>query len=605
MKRRNFLKISASGSAGALMLNGQSVSALTKFNLDSIDPETLGDRIMVMIQLKGGNDGLNTLIPVEQYSDYVSHRPDLHLDINASSMDYADDGDGNSVTEDIDFNDFELQSMTNANADANAIEGHQNVYFHPLLNNFRNLYQAGELKIVNGVGYPQINKSHFAGIANVFKGIDGNSGAENEGWMARFLHSNYSEEIGPELDYPLAVQLGIDKPAVGFVSSELTKVDVNLAKAVRNLRDTNDYDTLISGLGASWTYNTSELDPDYQFDEYVDYIQNVKEATDDFSAHLQTAFNAGIGQLQTVWDNNNIDSHSNYHNELADQLKIVSALIKGGAKTKLYLVTIDGFDNHADQVERNNAFKGKHTTLLRKVDEAVGAFQAELAVSNAAGVNYEDKVVSVTFTEFARKIAENGNYGTDHSSLGPMFVIGKPVNGGVSGTNLDISSGAVTGGHVDEEVQRQHDYRDVFAGLLRQWFGANDTVMDATGFRTFSDNAVLFNNDTDTNRGLIKATQNATLSTDKKSLVQQTGLSIYPNPVEDFCNLSFQSKSWNRGSVEIHNLQGALMNKIPFEIVSGENSPQINLSHLKRGTYFVTLRNSREVSMGTQKIIKI
>ena len=325
-----------------------------------------------------------------------------------------------------------------------------------------------------------------------------------------------------------------------------------------------------------------------------------------FSAHLQNAFNAGIGQLQTVWDN--IDSHNHYENELADQLKIVSALIKGGAKTKLYLVTIDGFDNHADQVNNDNAFKGKHTTLLRKVDEAVGAFQDELHAVANNGTIFADRVVSVTFTEFARKIKENGNNGTDHSSLGPMFVIGKPVNGGVSGTNLDIdpaSDSNVNKGHVDEEGQRQHDYRDVFAGLLRQWFGANDTVMDATGFRAFSDAEVLFNKEGDTNSGLIKAEQNATLSTDKKSLVQQTRLAIFPNPVEDFCNLSFQSKTWNRGSVEIHNLQGALINKIPFEIVSGENSPQINLSHLKRGTYFVTLRNSREVSMGTQKIVKI
>ena len=157
-------------------------------------------------------------------------------------------------------------------------------------------------------------------------------------------------------------------------------------------------------------------------------------------------------------------------------------MISGGSKTKIYLLRIDGFDNHANQVDsQNNSQLGKHADLLNELALSVKAFQDDL---NAQGL--EDHVVTATFTEFGRKAEENSSKGTDHGNFGPMFVIGKPVNGGVRGSHLSLDDFTYNGNHKHfTDDQMQHDYRQVYSAIIGDFLGASDSTIVDTEFDTY------------------------------------------------------------------------------------------------------------------------
>lgn len=539
MKRRKFLQLSALSSANALLLNGHKVSAFSKTALLNNIPEAIVEgRSLVMIQLLGGNDGLNTLIPLDQYDDYASLRPTVKL--SNTGINTAINLDGTLALQD-------------------------QLLLHPSLTGFKSLYDAGKLNIINSVGYPISNKSHFAGRALILKGGDGTAENANKtsGWMARFLHAGYNYA---EYQDPLGIQLGSKKPSLGFHSEHEHKVDVNLTG-----QNVSGYYDVISNLGnpAPETINTSD------FGENINFISQIEGATNSYSQRISEVFDAG---------SNSAVVYPDY--DLADQLKTVAKMIKGGSKTKIFLVSAGGYDTHADQVVSGATHTGNHADLLKELGDSVKAFQEDI---EALGI--DDKVVSATFTEFGRKPAENGNLGTDHGNLGPMFVIGSTVNPGVSGTNINLANVVK---HFDEGAM-QYDYRQVFTSLIVDFLGANEDVVIGTEFSDFNN----------ANKPQLIASNHSALGLDPIELVEEK-LSVYPNPVEEFLSIKLHAEHLFRGHIMLYNLRGELVLHSPQDFKNGVNIMEpIDMSNYLSGVYILAIKDSFNTTIEKMRLVKL
>jgi len=436
---------------------------------------------------------------------------------------------------------------------------------HPSLTGFKSLYDAGKLNIINSVGYPLLNKSHFAGRALVLNGGDGTveNSTKTSGWMARFLNSGYDYS---EYSDPLGIQMGAVKPSLGFHSEQEHKVDVNLT----GQSDLSGYYNVISNIG-----NPIPTDlPDSDYGDNIDFIGQIEAATNSYSERISEVFDNG---------SNSSTDYPDY--ELANQLKTVARLIKGGSKTKVFLVIAGGYDTHANQVQAGASHEGTHAALLKELGDSVKAFQEDLEA-----MSIDDKVVSATFTEFGRKPIENGNYGSDHGNLGPMFVIGSGVNGGITGTNLDLSN--ITN-HFDE-TKMQHDYRQVFTTILADFLGANDAVIGATEFSDF---------DGDQKLDLI-GSEYIALGTDKVELSSKK-LSIYPNPVEDKFVLRFESKLMFRGYIVLYDMLGQVVLNSPQDFTYGVNILQaIDIGNFAQGHYVIAIKDGLNKTIAKSRIAK-
>lgn len=544
MDRRKFLQLSAFTSAGALLLNGQKVSAFSQTNLmNSIPPSVIDGRTLVLVQLRGGNDGLNTLIPEAQYDDYARLRPTVKI---------KKTGTGAAIP------------LDNTQEDA------QKLLIHPSCTGLKSLYDAGKLNIIHSVGYPQLNKSHFASRALMFQGGDGTFENSNktDGWMARFLNSAYDYQ---QYQDPLGIQLGSQKPSLGFQSSHDHKVDVNLSG-----QDVSGYYNVVSNIG-----NPVPEIPTSDYGDALSYIANIESGINTYSQRISEVFNTGLSRR-------NSESTVTYpdKNKLADQLKTVATLIRGGSKTKVFLVSYDGFDTHGNQVQSaSEAHKGKHAELLKDVGDALKYFQDDLEM-----LGIDDQVVSATFTEFGRKPAENGNLGTDHGNLGPMFVIGKHINPGITGTNLDLST--VTK-HYDQTAM-QYDYRQVFTSLISDYLGATDEVVNETEFGQFSANKI----------NLIDASQRPDEELSVKEILKGNKVSISHNPVISDFNITYVSHRFFRGKIEMNSINGSLVLSLDQDFAPRLNTIPVHVSHLISGIYILSIYDEKGQSFYRQKIVK-
>lgn len=427
MKRRKFLQLSAASSA-SLMLNKTPLSAFTPMGLLNFDCNTINDRCIVLIQLAGGNDGLNTVIPWDQYDDYMAVRPTIGLP--------------NSGAHSI----IQLDST---------LPNYKQVGLHPIMTGLKSLYDDGMLNVVQGVGYPQANRSHFKSTDIWLRGEDGTVGqsGNDTGWLARFIENQYNQNNF--LD-PLGIQLGNHKPSVGFHTQAQHASSINLSG--QNL---SGYYTFISQIGAASISNV----PNSDYGDNLNAIMQVETDINTYAARITNVFNNG---------NNSGANYPNTH--LANQLKTIARLLDGGSKTKVFLTRFSGFDTHNAQVQTGSPYIGKHTNLLQQLSEGIKAFQTDLE-----NLGLADRVLTTTFSEFGRKATENGNAGTDHGEIAPLFVVGKHANAGVTGLNVNLSN--LSNGQMQDV---QHDYRQVFATMLQDWMGVSTNTLSNIGFSGLS-----------------------------------------------------------------------------------------------------------------------
>ncbi len=432
MKRRDFLKIGAPLGMAPIFLNSIAVRAMSNPALLPPGACAIEDRIVVYVFLFGANDGINNVIPINQFSNYVSLRPNIHIAQNKL---------------------IELD---------NTLPLDRQVGLHPSLLPFKELYDNDRLKLIQGVSYPDPNKSHFRSAELLMTGQDGNSGqgnSQSDGWMANYLQNRYPEYAGlplPNMSDPLAVQLGTP----GHASSQGLKHDLEHdMETVLYGQDPAGFYTKIAGLSGQPLTNF----PNSDYGDAIEYMAGVETATNAYAQTIQQRFNAGSNAASANYGKDN----------LSGMLKSVARLISGGSQTKIYMTNKGGFDNHVNQVDGNDSSIGKHADLLAEMSSAIKTFQEDLESQGLA-----DRVITVVFSEFGRKALENDNNGTDHGTLAPMYIIGKHVAGGVIGDNIDL--GNLDNQGAPNPNQLQNDYRVIHSTILQDWMGASNSAIETT-----------------------------------------------------------------------------------------------------------------------------
>ena len=483
------------GGMGFSMPGGNALSSLLKIASDS-------NRVLVIVYLEGGNDGLNTVVPLDQLGPLSRARQHVF------------------ISED------RLLPLSNSE-----------VGLHPSLAGFRSLFNEGRLGVIQSVGYPEQNFSHFRST-DIWMSASDSKQLINSGWTGRYLDSQfpgYPEAYPNEnVTDPLAVEIG------------------------------NGASLVFQGPAAAMGMVVSNPD------SFYDLIENVEEPTPDTPAGDKLKYVRLIAKQSELYGEvvkqaaTKVKQQKSYpeRNRLAQQLKIVARLIAGGLNTPLYMVRIGGFDTHSNQVDEKNHTKGRHANLLSNLDQAVTSFMRDLEF-----LGVDDRVVGMTFSEFGRRIVSNASSGTDHGSSAPMFVFGNQVIGGVLGTNPRIPSKAT----YQDNLEMQYDFRQIYASILEQWLGSSVNNSAQVLMKTFE---------------TVPVIGESYLS----KLDPQELLKVYPNPVTGPTQLEFIT---NGGPIEIEliDLQGRrlqqLFNGAP---VAGFKRIAWSPGKLTNGQYLVVLR---------------
>ncbi|GAB1447575.1 hypothetical protein MASR2M44_05710 [Bacteroidota bacterium] len=522
MDRRKFLRTSIGSGLAPLVLNGLSVNAFAESPLLQFLGKSNKNRIAVLLQLNGGNDGLNTVIPIDQYSFLSNSRSNILI----------------------------------PEAKVLALTGTTKTGLHPAMNELRSLYDEGRLSIVQNVGYPNPDFSHFRATDIWLTGSDSNQFVET-GWMGRYLDlqfagfpTGYPNEEYPD---PPAIQIG------AMISPALQGQHASLGMSITN---PSSFYQFVNG--------TVDPAPNTPAGHELSFLRLVAQQTQQYSGSVKTAADKG----------RNLSSKypAAGTNSLADQLKIVAQLISGGLSTQVYMVSLGGFDTHSAQVDLSAKENGSHATLLQKISQAVNAFQDDLKL-----LGVDDRVLGMTFSEFGRRIKSNASLGTDHGTSAPLFLFGKHIKGGIYGKNPVIPQNA----SVNDNVPMEFDFRSIYGSILKEWFEISDTERTEILLKDFP---------------TLDLIAGSATGYYEKSLSKK--LIVFPNPTTGVVNIQFENQiSGEPISLEIFDMQGRKQELGSLQNNSDNGIFRLDLSHLPAGNYAIQLQQGRR--RWTEKLMKV
>jgi len=462
--------------------------------------------VLVIIQLAGGNDGLNTVIPAED-DTYFAKRPDIAI----------------------------------KKVDALALK--KGMYLHPSMTGIKSLYDQGNVAVVQNVGYANPNRSHFRATDIWNTGSDANVVWE-EGWAARYLAEKYPSYPIALPSHPMAVQLG-------SVESLLFQSDIGRFGTV--FEDPALFYQLVSG-----TLADDEIPPATLAGDELAFLKQVSSASVQYSTVIRDGALKGANTLTYPVTN------------LGKQLGIVAKLITGGLETPVYLCTIGGFDTHANQLTQ-------HANLWRQISDAVAAFQKDLNAQNKG-----DNVTIMTFSEFGRRVNQNGTTGTDHGTAAPIFVIGNTVRGGLIGENPNLTNLDTNG-----DLKANFDYRQVYSTVLSDHLGLSLTSTAGIFKKSFDRLPIFLNS----------------------PLIAEAGVKVMlldpaPNPASGQVRIQFAAFEGMRVELALFDMQGQKLGSIfTGEVLSGTYTYPVDLTHFLTGNYLISLATSTGARITKRLII--
>jgi uncharacterized protein (DUF1501 family) len=510
MKRRSFIRLNSVILAGGIGLNGFKIQAVSPsllpfFDFTGCDP----DKRLVIIQLNGGNDGLNTIIPLDQYALLYNARANVAIP--------------------------EQQVLKS--------DTHAEIGFHPAMDKIRRMHNEGKCAIIHGVGYPMPNFSHFRSTDIWMSGSDSDKNVYS-GVMGRFLQYEHPEfPVGyPNDDYrdPLAIQIGSSSALL--LQGEPYNMGLSIANA-------NNFYQLID----------EEVDeaPDTKAGNELTYIRYVAQQTAAYTERIKDV--AEIGQNKSTLYPNTV---------LAEQLKIVARLIAGGSQTKIYLVSLNGFDTHADQIDPNNPTQGVHAGLLYNLSESVNAFMDDIKLNQK-----EDQVLAMTISEFGRRIASNSSMGTDHGSAAPLFLFGPNLAHTVIEEHPLIPREV----HPAESLTMKVDFRSVYATILHKWFCVPESNLENIMLKEF---------------GILPVFDDINTAVLQESPTIEKAY-VFPNPCHDDAQVNFYSHG-EKVSFLMLSPSGRQLHQIKaMYYPSGNQIVSIPVSNLNTGIYFIQIMGEK------------
>lgn len=513
--RRSFLASLGIGVLGSGMnLGGLSINAMARSKFLNRLVEADNDRVLILIQLSGGNDGLNTVIPFTN-DIYYQKRPTIAI----------------SKQQSIQLND--------------------DLGIHPSMSSIEPFWGEGELAIINNVGYENTNRSHARAtdIWTTASGADQNS---TSGWAGRYLIEDNPDFIINPPEFPLGVRIG---GSATLFQSEFGNLGVTFGGASQFgqfLEQGGFYDqdnVPANEFGRSLSFARKIANSSFR---YLESIQNAADQSGNFGEYP----NSGLSR----------------------SLSVIARLIRGGLKTKVFLVSKGGFDTHNNQGGKD----GGHANLLSDIADSVNAFYTDLKSDNL-----QDRALTMTFSEFGRTLDENSSNGTDHGSSAPVMAFG-PVNGGIFGEHANLTDLDNQG----DPIYKQ-DYRSIYRSILEDWFELetqeSTTVLSGDFEKIdFVDSLAVSNEDMNN-------------STPRSFRLEQN----YPNPFNPVTTIGFKIAKAGDVRLQVYDIRGQLISTlINKRLSAGDHKIVFDATSLASGVYLYKLQTKEGVQSKKMTLIK-
>jgi uncharacterized protein (DUF1501 family) len=390
--RRKFLAaVSAAASSGLVSLSPQAPGFL--FEAAAAGAEMPGDKILVVVQLSGGNDGLNTVVP---YKDevYRRRRPSLAV------------GEGSALK----------------------IAG--DIGLHPGLAGMATLLENRQLAIVQGVGYPNPNRSHFESM-DIWHTAHTQPQDRAAGWLGRAFDAR--QALLAQSADPPAMHLGAEDQPLALAARDVPSPSIRSLDQFKLETGGNDRqrEAIVAAAKA----------PRGGASDLLKFVQTRATSALEVSRRIE----ASAKDYKTPVTYPGTD--------LAQKLKRIAQLIDAGLATRVYYVALDGFDTHSNQSDA-------HSGLMQQLGGALAAFAEDLQAHMQL-----DRVLTLVFSEFGRRVEENASRGTDHGAAAPLFLVGSRVKAGLIGQHPRLDDLG------DGDLKFHTDFRSVYAAILEKWLG--------------------------------------------------------------------------------------------------------------------------------------
>lgn len=411
---------------------------------------------------------------------------------------------------------------------------------HGAMNPIQSLWGDGKMGIIQNVGYPDPILSHFSS-SDVWLTASDSDNIGTTGWLGRYLDGDVIEqELQNPLSYPLAVNVG------GASSLLFTGPDNNTAFNLSNIGALQE----IASKGQ--VYSTDNL-PDTAYGNEMRFLRTQINDSYQYSGSISDAFEAS-------------SSYGGYEaRQISNDLSVVARLIKGNLGSKIYMVTLDGFDTHTDQPSR-------HAERMILLSDAISAFYEDLSSNQVS-----EDVLVMTFSEFGRRVEQNGQ-GTDHGTAAPVMVFGDSITPGLFGSNPKLSPNDLDS---NGNLEYEYDFRSVYTTILSDWFGLSQAEADE----------VIGQNRSYQKLGFLGS--EVTVGTDEPSYVPGAFQlnQNYPNPFNPTTTISFILPKEEKVRLEVFDIQGRSVSVLTNKRLSaGEHRVNFSARGLASGVYIYQLK---------------
>lgn len=512
MKRRNFLKYGLSAISLPILIQGQALGLIPDNAVLKALTSGNKTRKLILIHLKGGNDGLNMFTPLDQYINLRKARPNIIIPQE------------------------ELIRLTDV------------LGMHPAMNSFKRLYDLKQALIIQNVSYPSPSLSHFQSqtIVNNASSTELNW---NSGWLGRYFQ-NASPDFPTDFPntedaHPLAITIGTQDSPIS--QGDTANYSISMTDASNNFQQ---------------PIQQTQVEEDSPYNHELRFITEAIRVADAYLDPIQEAASKGGNQSPLYPEDPK--------NQLAKQLALVARLIGGGLETPIYVLSLDGFDTHSNQVaSESSTTQGHHASLLRYLADGILAFQDDL---NRMGL--EENVIGMVYSEFGRRIASSENLGTDHGTAYPAILFGQPINPTVLGHNPTIPEEVNPFMNLD----MQFDFRSIYASIFQQWF----QLPEATTQQIMGDEFPIL--------PILKTAEGSTFFYENPVKV-----TAYPIPTADYLNLKIETKN-PQLRISLFNPMGQFVKTLFNQEVEGNLLElQFSVKGLPAGHYILRVQSGNDL----------